>query len=125
VIYRIITEFRMIQGVYNPEQKEYDWNWILPKEHEYQEMTGAGDCFGEIMFLRGLRAPLIQNLRARFYFTERGWDKVGRFVAGHARKKGFLMRVIRRKNPSASQILYRDALQIALLHSNCWKGKVR
>src|SRR5580704_18249084 len=77
----------MIQGVYNPEQKEYDWNWILPKEHEYQEMTGAGDCFGEIMFLRGLRAPLIQNLRARFYFTERGWDKVGRFVAGHARKK--------------------------------------
>jgi hypothetical protein len=44
-------------------------------------MTGAGDCFGEIMFARGLRAPLIQNQRARFNFAERGWDKVGRFVA--------------------------------------------
>lgn len=125
MIYRIITEFRMIQGVYDPEQKEYDWNWVLPKEHEYQEMTGAGDCFAEVMFLRGLRAPLIQNSRARFYFTERGWNKVGRFVAAHARKKGFLMRVIRRKNPAASQIVYQDALQIALLHSNGWKGKAR
>jgi hypothetical protein len=74
-------------------------------------------------FLHGLRAPLIQNSRARFYFTERGWDKVGRFVASHARKKGFLMRVIRRKNPSASQIVYQDDLQIALLVSNGWKKK--
>lgn len=126
MIYRIITEFRMIEGgVYDPEQKKYDWNWVLPKEHEYREMTGAGECFAEVMFLRGLRAPLIQNSRARFYFTERGWDQVGRFVAAHARKKGFLMRVIRRKNPPASQIVYQDALQIALLHSNGWKGKAR
>src|SRR5260370_21618805 len=86
-------------------------------------MTGAGDCFGDIMFARGLRAPLIQNPRARFYFTERGWDRVRRFVASDAQKKGFLMRVIRRKNPPASQIVYQDDFQIALLHSN--KQKVR
>ena len=126
MIYRIITEFRMIEGgSYDPAQKKYDWNWVLPEEHEYRKMTGAGDCFAEIMFLHGLCAPLIQNSRARFYFTERGWDKVGRFVAAHARKKGFLMRVIRRKNPPASQIVYQDALQMALLHSDGWKGKVR
>ena len=125
MIYRIITEFRLIQGVFDPDGNELDWNWVLPKEREDQEMTGAGACFGAIMFLHGLRAPLIQNSRARFYFTERGWDKVGRFVASHARKKGFLMRVIRRKNPSASQIVYQDDLQIALLVSNGWKKGVR
>jgi hypothetical protein len=84
-------------------------------------MTRAADCFGAVMFLHGLRAPLIQNPRARFYFTERGWNKVGRFVAGYARKKGFLMQVIRRKNPSASQIVYQDDRQMALLPSNGWK----
>ena len=125
VIYRIITEFRLIQGVYDVEQKEFDWKWVLPKERNDQEMTGAGDCFGAVMFLHGLRAPLIQNPRARFYFTERGWNKVGRFVAGYARKKGFLMQVIRRKNPSASQIVYQDDLQMALLPSNGWKRKER
>jgi hypothetical protein len=117
VIYRIITEFRMIQVGYDPAQKEFVAQWVVPKERAYQEMTGAGDCFGQIMFACGLRAPSIQNPRARFYFTERGWDKVGRFVAGYARKKGFLMRVIRRKNPPASQIVYQDDFQIALLHS--------
>jgi hypothetical protein len=118
VIYRIITEFRLIQCGYDPEQKEIVSRWVVPEERAYQEMTGAGDCFGEIMFARGLRAPLIQNPRARFYFTERGWDKVGRFVARDAREKGFVMRVIRRKNPSASQVVYQDDVQIALLHSN-------
>jgi hypothetical protein len=121
VIYRIITESRMVQGEYDPEQGEFVWQWVVPKAREDRVMTGAGQCFGNIMFARGLRAPLIQNPRARFYFTERGWDKVGRFVASDARKKGFLMRVIRRKNPPASQIVYQDDFQIALLHSNRMK----
>ena len=116
MIYRIITEFKMIEVGYDPAQNEFVAQWVVPKR-EYQEMTGAGECFGQIMFACGLRAPSIQNPRARFYFTERGWDKVGRSVAGYARKKGFLMRVIRRKNPPASQIVYQDDFQIALLHS--------
>jgi hypothetical protein len=117
VIYRIITEFRMIQGGYDPERRAFVWRWVVPENREYQKMTGAGECFGEIMFARRLRSPLIRNRRARFYFTERGWDEVGRYVASEARGKGFLMRVIRRKNPEASQIVYRDAFQVALLHS--------
>ena len=35
----------------------------------------------------------------------------------------FLTQVIRRKNPAASQIVYQDELQIALLPSNGWKRK--
>jgi len=125
MIYRIITEFRMVQGEYDPKKREFVWQWVVPEAREDQEMTGAGDCFGDIMFARGLRAPLIQNPRARFYFTERGWDRVGRFVASDAQKKGFLMRVIRRKNPPASQIVYQDDFQIALLHSNKKKERGR
>ena len=116
MIYRIITEFKMIEVGYDPAQNEFVAQWVVPKR-EYQEMTGAGECFGQIMFACGLRSPSIQNPRARFYFTQRGWDEAGRFVAGYARKKGFRMRVIRQKNPLASQIVYQDDFQIALLHS--------
>ena len=70
----------------------------------------------------GDAAPLIQNPRARFYFTEKGWNKVGRFVTSEAQKKGFVMKVIRRKNSAASQIVYRDGLQVALLPGN-WRRK--
>jgi hypothetical protein len=108
----------------DPNQKEVVWQFVLPATREDQKMTGAGTCFGNIMFMHGLPAPLIQNPRARFYFTERGWNKVGRFVTSEARKKGFVMRVIRQKNPAASQIVYRDDLQVALLPMN-WKRKDR
>jgi hypothetical protein len=117
MIYRIITEFRMAKGRYDAKRGAFVWRWVVPENREYQRMIGAGECFGEIMFARRLRSPLIQNRRARFYFTERGWDEVGRYVAREAQEKGFLIRVIRRKNPEASQIVYRDAFQVALLHS--------
>lgn len=103
MIYRIITEFRIARRV-------------VSEVREDLVMIGAGYCFGEVMFARGLQAPLIKNPRARFYFTERGWDRVGRFVACEARRKGLLIRVIRRKNPSPSQIVYRDDFQVALLY---------
>ena len=47
MIYRVITDFRMVQGTYDPEQKEFVSQWIVPDEREYQRMTGAGDCFGD------------------------------------------------------------------------------
>jgi hypothetical protein len=62
-----------------------------------------------------LRAPSIKNERARFYFTERGWAEIGRRVTADARKAGHLVKVIRRKEPDRSQVIYRDALQLALL----------
>ena len=50
MIYRIITDFRMVRGRYDPEQKEFVSQWIVPEEREYQRMTGAGRCFGDVMF---------------------------------------------------------------------------
>ena len=56
MIYRIITEFRMILDRYVPEKNEYVRHWIIPKERAYQELTG-GDCFADVMNNRGLSAP--------------------------------------------------------------------
>ena len=62
-----------------------------------------------------LKMPNIANPRARFYFTEAGWEQVGKAVAANARREGRVVRVIRRKNPEASQVVYQDALQVAIV----------
>ena len=62
-----------------------------------------------------LKAPEITNRRCRFYFTERGWRAVGRHLAAGARRDGHVVKVIRRKNPDPSQIVYADELQVAIL----------
>jgi hypothetical protein len=62
-----------------------------------------------------LKAPRITNPRARFYFTEAGWEQVGKTVAANARREERVVKVIRRKNPEASQIVYQDALQVAII----------
>ena len=48
-------------------------------------------------------------------FTERGWGAYGLRVAAEARASGRTFRVIRRKNPSKSMVVYRDDWQGALL----------
>lgn len=63
----------------------------------------------------GIRAPSIENEKARFYFTEAGWRRAGSKVAVEARRCGHVLRVIRRKNPEPSQVVYRDELQVAIL----------
>ena len=57
----------------------------------------------------------IGNRRARFYFTEAGWHKIGRAVLMDARRRGILVRVVRLKNPSLSQTIHRDKWQVAIL----------
>lgn len=63
----------------------------------------------------GLRNPNLQNLKARFYFTETGWREVGKLIAGEARRQGHVVKVLRRKEPADSQVVYRDELQLAIL----------
>ena len=63
----------------------------------------------------GIHAPDIGNRRARFYFTEAGWEKVGKRLASDAKRNGYTVKVIRRKEPKESQVIYRDELQIAIL----------
>lgn len=55
-----------------------------------------------------LPMPMLSNPRVRFWFTERGWRAYGLRVAAEARASGRTFRVIRRKNPSKSIVVYRD-----------------
>jgi hypothetical protein len=65
----------------------------------------------------GVRPPGFDSRKARFYFTQAGWRCVGRVIAVEARRRGHVVRVIRRKKPRASQVVYCDALQVAILPS--------
>lgn len=91
-----------------------------------KRLIGAGFAtLANVMDERGLKAPILMNARVRFYFTDLGWRQVGRFVAGRARQMGHVVKVIRRKNPRSSEIVYRDAYQLALLPSRSharWTG---
>jgi hypothetical protein len=62
-----------------------------------------------------LNMPEIKDPRTRFYFTERGWRDVGKAVVAKARRAGVHVRVLRRKNPRRSQIVFEDDLQVAIL----------
>lgn len=105
MIYRILT------GVID----EY-WSW---SEKEYVRvelpLRGAGAPLGAMMWELHLPAPDFDNPRARFWFTEQGWDRVGRALVAEGRRRGYVIKVIRRKNPRRSQIVYQDDLQLALL----------
>ena len=62
-----------------------------------------------------LPRPQIGNRRARFYFTEAGWHKIGGAVLMDARWRGIMVLVVRLKNPPLSQAIYRDEWQVAIL----------
>jgi hypothetical protein len=62
-----------------------------------------------------LPMPYLSNPRVRFWFTERGWRAYGLRVAAAARASGRTYRVMRRKNPPKSMVVYRDDWQVALL----------
>jgi len=72
----------------------------------------------EELFERGLLGPRKKNInqRARFYFTEKGWQEIGRYLFSDAKRRGLNPRIIRRKNPKRSAVVYADSYQVALLH---------
>jgi len=61
-----------------------------------------------------LPMPVLSSPRVRFWFTGRGWRAYGLRVAAGTRASGRAVRVIRRKNPSKSMVVYRDDWQVAL-----------
>jgi hypothetical protein len=96
--------------------------WVWSEDSGAMEiLPGAGQLMGA--FNAGLAegawgdlpVPMLSNPRVRFWFTERGWRTYGRRVAAEARASGRAFRVIRRKNPSRSVVVYRDDWQVALL----------
>lgn len=84
---------------------------------EYPSGTNLRGAFtaGLSEGLNDIPFPRITHPRARFYFTEAGWQKYGRQMCGAARQRGHTIRVLRRKNPDPSQIVYQDAYQVAIL----------
>ena len=57
--------------------------------------------------------------RARFYFTEKGWNLYGRDMCKQAYEWGYQngcnIQVIKRKNPHRGEVAYRDDIQVAVL----------
>jgi hypothetical protein len=87
---------------------------LLPGHHLARERLLGAFSAGVDGFDQ-LKTPQITNKRVRFYFTEKGWQLFGRVVAANAHKAGQVVRVRRCKNPDASQIIYEDEFQVALL----------
>ena len=112
MIYRILTDAD--NRYWDAERQDY--------VHVSLGMVGAGRTLSAMMWELHLPAPSIGNHRARFWFTERGWDRFGRALAREGRQRGHVVKVIRRKNPRRSRIVYADAWKVALLPAN---GKKR
>jgi hypothetical protein len=106
MIYRILADQQ--EGIWDEATKTVAWR---PSGTRLRGvfMAGSSGGMGDIPF------PQITNPRARFYFTELGWQTYGRFVYDSATQLGHTVRVIRRKNPDPSQVIYRDPYQVAIL----------
>jgi len=69
----------------------------------------------------GLKAPYKINMRTRFWFTERGWERVGKVIMKELNSLGANVKVKKRKNPKMSDVYWCDSYQVALLPRK--KGK--
>jgi len=85
---------------------------VAPGPGQLMGAWGAGIATGA---WDDLPMPYLTNPRVRFWFTERGWRAYGLHVVAKARASGRAYRVIRRKNPPRSMVIYRDEWQVALL----------
>ena len=96
---------------------KYEMDATMKRVLEYPSGTNLRGVFtaGFSQGLDDIPFPHLTNPRARFYFTEAGWQKYGRRVYAAARKRGHTIRLIRRKNPAKSQIVYEDVYQVAIL----------
>lgn len=84
------------------------WGMLKPR------LMGVGRAgFGYLM--EELPVPKITNSRTRFYFTRLGWHAFGRHIYWAARKRGHTVLVRRSARPAASQIVYEDHYQLAVL----------
>ena len=81
-----------------------------PEQHRF------GGAFSCGMLCPEMPAPDCDvNPRARFWFTEYGWQQVRKDMLEQAREAGQAVKVIRRKNPKRSQVVYKDQWQVAIL----------
>jgi hypothetical protein len=108
LIYRVVSESG--QWVWSEESGALEIDLVSPGR-----LMGAFNAQVADGAWGDLPMPYVSNPRVRFWFTERGWRDYGLRVAAEARASGRTFRVIRRKNPPRSMVIYRDAWQVALL----------
>jgi len=78
--------------------------------------TGTAFNLDDEMMILGLPPPKVKiNHRARFYFTEKGWDDFGRELFAIAKRRGLNPTIVRKKNPKRSDVVYGDVWQVAVL----------
>ena len=106
MIYRIIGETERYRWA-----KDDDGYDVVKRETG----TLAGAMIAGFGTFGDLKAPPVRNHRARFWFTEAGWEKYGRDVMADAMRSGRVYRLLRRKNPPGSAVVYRDKWQVAVL----------
>ena len=104
MIYRILANAK--RGYWDEARRCFAGNLDGP-------LRGAWTAGLEGMNLKSPKG--LKNQRVRFFFTEKGWREVGQAIVARAMREGHVVRVIRRKNPSKSQIVYKDADQVAIL----------
>lgn len=110
MIYRIVAETRPALWVGPPHEEEAAQLLPGPLAGVWTSGLAGGDRWDEDLIM-----PHLQNPKARFWFTEAGWRRYGAPLAAAVRDQGVPHRVLRRKNPSDSQVVYRDRWQVALL----------
>jgi hypothetical protein len=106
---------------------------VVKRVLEPHELTAHGETIRAVA--EGMAQPMAGSSRRRpvldpracLYFTDLGWETVGRSVAAQARRLGHVVKVRRHKRPAAARIVYADALHVAVLpgRNGVGRGKRR
>jgi dTDP-4-amino-4,6-dideoxygalactose transaminase len=73
------------------------------------------EAVNTMMLAAGLRVPSYIHPRAKFWFTELGYNVVGKEIVRFLSLKGENVRVLKKKNPKRSDVAWGDAYQLAVL----------
>jgi hypothetical protein len=113
--------FRRIEFIYEPVDLSVS---RLDKAYKTGIMGYQTDEIADawIYALRGPDSSIPWN--ARFYFTEKGWRKVGHNVAAACRHSGQEYRVIKIKE-NAIDVVYRNEYEVAGQPVRAWRRERR
>jgi len=110
MIYRILIQDD--RGLMNVGDETERWVDVVERK-TIMDLFRDDECF-ELGFY-GPRKNKHFSRKARFYFTELGYDTFGRRLRDIAQHRGYPVKVIKRKNPKASDVAYKDKYQVAVL----------
>ena len=83
------------------------------KKTIYGRFGGAWCCGNLEMNMEAPKRPV--NPKAKFYLTELGYRKFSKDIIRSAKQYKQPLKVIKRKNPKRSQVVFRDKYQVAIL----------